>query len=139
MEKTTYEHEAEETSQHIKIIMCTPCKKALVTTVPNCLESLQRLVGGYIKAIYPFDDPIAIICNKEGKLKGMALNRALHDEAGQIQDILAGPFFITGLSDNSFTSLSPELQDKYFHMFELPELFFWNGNQIQCIQIDASY
>ena len=134
MNKMTFEAES---NQYIKIVLCEPGKKACITTIPNCLESLQKTVGGYIEAIYPFDDPVAIICNEEGKLNGMEANRALRDDTGKIYDILVGPFFITGLGDEDFASLSQELQDKYYSMFEHPEMFFWDGNQIQCIQVDV--
>ena len=134
MNKMTFEAESK---QHIKIVLCEPGKKARVTTIPNCLESLQRTVGGYIEAIYPFDDPVAIICNEEGKLNGMEANRALCDSSGQIYDILVGPFLITGLSDEDFASLSEELQHKYYSMFEYPEMFFWDGKRIQVIAIEA--
>ena len=123
---------------HIHVLLCEPGQKARILTIPNKLEALQKAVGGYIEAVYPFEDPVAIICNEEGKLNGMALNRALRDDAGQIQDILAGPFLIAGLSEDNFASLSQEYQDKYYSLFAYPEMFFWDGNQIQCIQIDAS-
>ena len=127
-----------ESEKYIKIVLCEPGKKARITTIPNCLESFQRTVGGYIEAIYPYDDPVAIVCNEEGKLNSMEANRALRDSDGRIYDILMGSFFITGLGDEDFSSLSKELQDKYHSMFEHPEMFFWDGNQIQCIQLDVS-
>ena len=134
MNKMTFEAESK---QYIKIVLCEPGKKACITTIPNCLESLQKTVGGYIEAIYPFDDPVAIICNEEGKLNGMEANRALCDSFGQIYDILVGPFFITGLGDEDFASLPKELQHKYYNMFEHPEIFFWDGNQIQVLPIET--
>ena len=77
------------------------------------LESLQHEVGGYIEAVYPFEDPVAVICNEEGKYNGMTLNRALRDENGEIYDVLAGQFIIAGLGEESFDSLSEELIEKY--------------------------
>lgn len=119
--------------QFITVVLCEPGKEAYVTTISNDLESLQKTVGGYIEAVYPFDDPVAIICNEEGKLNGMELNRALRDDLGQIYDILAGPFLVAGLSDDNFASLSKDLQVKYCQIFKHPELFFWDGNQIRAI------
>ena len=120
----------------IQVVLCDPGKKARVTTIMNNLESLQKMVGGYIEAVYPFEDPVAIICNEEGKLNNMELNRALRDESGQIYDILAGPFLVTGLGEENFASLSKELQEKYCTIFERPEMFFQVGNEIQAIPID---
>ena len=46
--------------------MCV--KPQLVKEIDGNLESMQEIVGGYIEAIYPFDDPIALVCNDEGKI-----------------------------------------------------------------------
>ena len=44
--------------------------------IDSDLESLQHEVGGYIEAMYPDEDPVALVCNEEGKLEGLPLNRA---------------------------------------------------------------
>ena len=135
MDNVTFEPIEEQSSevereQFITVILCEPGKEARVTTIPNSLGSLQQTVRGYIEAIYPFEDPVAIICNEEGKLNGMELNRALRDDSGQIYDILAGQFILIGLGDDDFASLSKEFQEKYCRTFKHPEMFLWNGNQI---------
>ena len=56
--------------------------------IASGLESLQHEVGGYIEAIYPYKDPAALVCNEEGKLEGLPLNRALRDEDGDIYSFL---------------------------------------------------
>ena len=58
--------------------------------------SPEAAVGGPIQAIYPFPEPVALICHEEGKLLGLPLNRALRDKDGEIYDIIAGPFFLCG-------------------------------------------
>ena len=64
------------------------------------------------------------ICNEEGKLEGLEPNRALTDpENGQVYDIIFGSFFICGLGEDDFISLSPELMKKYEQEFYYPELF----------------
>ena len=50
-------------------------------------------------------------------------NRAVRDEAGRVQDIIAGPFFVCGLGEDDFCSLPKELQGKYLDMFKYPEKF----------------
>ena len=94
------------------------------------LESMQKFVGGTIQAVYPFSDPVAIVCADEGKLMGLEHNRALRDEAGNVYDILCGPFFICGLGEEDFASLSEELIQKYTQLFQHPELFLRVGNQL---------
>ena len=87
------------------------------------LESMQEFVSGTIQAVYPFLDPVAIVCNDDGKLMGLEHNRALRDKAGNVYDILCGPFFICGLGEEDFTSLPEELIQKYTRLFQHPELF----------------
>lgn len=87
------------------------------------LKSMQDFVGGTIQAVYPFEDPVAIVCCDDGKLMGMEYNRALQGDAGEIYDILCGPFFVCGLGAEDFTSLPEDLFQKYFRLFEHPELF----------------
>lgn len=71
----------------------------------------KKEVGGYIEEIAPFPDPVAIICNEEGKIDGLPLNRAIKDEDGDIVDVIAGTFLVVGCNpdESNFASLSDEL------------------------------
>ena len=99
------------------------------------LEDLQAAVGGCIQAVYPFEDPVAIICNEEGKLNGSELNRCLRDDEGQIYDILAGDFLITGLTEDDFGSLTPEQMQKFEKMFHQPEMFVKMGRSLMALPV----
>ena len=94
-----------------------------VKEIDSGLSSLQHEVEGWIEATYPFEDPVAIICNEEGKLNGMEYNRAIRDENGEVREIIAGPFLIVGLGEEDFTSLSEDMVQKYKRMFAQPEVF----------------
>ena len=94
------------------------------------LHSLQAEVGGDIAATYPFSDPVGLVCNDEGKLIGLELNRGLRDEDGNLYDITAGTFLVVGLSEDSFTSLTPEQVQKYTEHFKQPEQFISLNGQI---------
>lgn len=120
----------------IQVVLCEPGKNACITTINNTLESLQQIVGGYIEAVYPFDDSVAIICNEEGKINGMELNRTLRDENDKVYDILAGPFLIVGLGEEDFASLAPEHLEKYRNLFEYPEVFLSVNGEILAIRIN---
>ena len=37
--------------------------------IDSGLESLQHEVGGCIEAIYPYEDPVALVCNEEASWK----------------------------------------------------------------------
>ena len=97
----------------IKILKIEPGKKPEIKEIEDGLKSLQDEVQGDIEAVYPFDDNVGIICNEEGKINGMALNRALYDDDGEMYDIIAGPFLVVGLTEDSFSSLSDEMLSKY--------------------------
>ena len=94
------------------------------------LHSLQAEVSGDIAATYPFSDPVGLVCNDEGKLIGLELNRGLRDEDGNLYDIMAGTFLVVGLSEDSFTSLTPEQVQKYTEHFKQPEQFISLNGQI---------
>ena len=101
----------------MKVLLVKPKKKPEVVEIEGSLESLQKMVGGYIEVTYPFDDPVGLIMNEEGKLLGLPSNRALKDSNGRIYDIIAGDFLITGLTEENFGSLSDELIEKYTKFF----------------------
>ena len=98
--------------------------------ISHTLEAMQAVVGGYIQAIYPYEDMVAIVCNGEGKLLGMVPNRAVRNDEDDIVDIISGTFFICGLTAEDFCSLTEKQIEKYSKMFEQPELFFWTGRQL---------
>ena len=110
----------------ILVLKVEPEKKPELIAMDNNLEAMQAIVGGYIEMIMPFSDEVALVCNEDGKLEGLPLNRALCDEEdGSIQDIIAGTFFIALAPSDSddFASLSPELAQKYYDLFLHPEIF----------------
>ena len=74
------------------------------------------------------------MCNEEGKLAGLPLNRALRTEDGEIYDIIAGNFFICGLGEENFCSLTPELAEKFKEEFKHPETFTKLFGKIMAVQ-----
>ena len=107
----------------IRVVLCEPGKYARVADIDASLEGLQAAVGGgLIEAVYPFDEPVCIVCNEEGKINGMTLNRSIKDN-GKILDIIAGPFFICGCSTDRFSSLTEKQQKTYLRQFRYPEQF----------------
>lgn len=109
----------------MKILVIKPMQTPKVKEIESSLESMQKEVGGYIQAIYPFEDSVALICNEEGKLLGLPLNRALQNESGEIYDIVCGTFFLCSapLDEENFSSLSDEQIEYYTKLYQHPELF----------------
>ena len=113
----------------MKVLVVEPEKEPYVKEISSGLSSLQKEVGGFIEAVYPFEDPVAIICNEEGKLEGLPLNRALRDEDGHVYDVIAGTFLISGLSEDNFCSLDDTQIEKFSSMYKNPELFMRFGSR----------
>ena len=127
------EHAAPE---KMTVLVVEPMKEPYVKEIDPGLHSLQAEVGGDIGATYPFSDPVALVCNDEGKLIGLELNRGLRDEQGELYDIMAGTFLVVGLGEEDFASLSPELAQKYMEHFRQPEQFISLGGQIIAIPVE---
>ena len=118
--------EITDAPNRIDVLYIEPGKYPKTITINDTLEEMQHLVGGYIEEYSPFDDDVSIVCNDEGKLHGLPLNRAVYDpDKGDLIDIIAGSFFIVGTPPDaeSFQSLTQEQQMKYSKMFRYPERF----------------
>lgn len=127
------EHTAPE---KLTVLVVEPMKEPYVKEIDPGLHALQAEVGGDIAASYPFDDPVGLVCNDEGKLIGLDLNRSLRDEHGEIYDIVAGTFLVVGLGEESFTSLPPEQVQKYTEHFKQPEQFISLNGQIIALPVE---
>lgn len=116
----------------MNVLIVEPGKHPRLADIDESLESLQKTVGGYIEAIYPFEDEIAIICDEESKLKSdTEWNRMLPE----IHDVIKGTFIIAGLGDEDFTDITPELAEKYKQRFWNIELFVPTPNGLMPIVI----
>lgn len=116
----------------MKVLIVEPRKHPREAEIDGNLESMQKTVGGYLQAIYPFEDEIALVCDDESKLKSdTEWNRMLPGTG----DIIKGTFFIAGLGAEDFTDLSPELMEKYRQRFWNIELFIPKPNGLMPIII----
>jgi len=114
----------------MNVLMVEPGKAPYETQIGDDLQSMQAVVGGYIQAVYPFEQPVALVCRESGKLDGLTLNRALRDADGDIYDIVAGNFFIVGLGQNDFTDLPHDLAEQFAEQFRQPEMFVREDGKI---------
>lgn len=125
-----------EKENTMEVLLVKPGQYAEMTTIEAGLSSMQEIVGGDIQAAYFFDEPVAVVCNEEGKMNGSELNRAVKDDNGNIIDIVAGTFFVCGLGDEDFISLQPEYREKFEKMFKKPEAFLKMGKGIMAIPVE---
>lgn len=125
----------QEQKEQLDVLLVKPGMYPLAVQIGSELEDLQKAVGGDIEAVYPYNEPVALIVNDEGKLNGSELNRALRDNEGQIYDIVAGDFLVVGLGEEDFASLSPELMEKFEKEFHQPEMFVRMGRSIMALPL----
>lgn len=92
-------------SRTMKVVMVEPGRTARVAEIGTELKDLQDAVGGYIETVYPFDEDSCIVCNDEGKILGLPLNRALHD-----------PCVITEMGYKEMTEMFREAERNDTHM-----------------------
>lgn len=125
----------EETKeQSIRVVLVEPGKYAREAEIGTELSDLQEVCGGWIQTYYPFEEMVCIVCNDEGKLMGMPLNRGIKDEeTGELIDIIAGPFFICDCSTENFGSLSQEQMERYLEKFKNPERFYRTDDKIVAV------
>ena len=123
----------------MKVLMVEPHKNAYEADIGNELNAMQKVVGGSIEAAYFFDDPVALVCNEEGKINGLELNRSVRNEDNEIMDIVAGTFFICGLNKDNFDSLTSEQMEKFKKMFFNPEIFMKTYDGIKSRKVSESY
>lgn len=105
-------------TEQIRVLLVEAGENPRLVSVEHTLANLQRLVGGDIQAVYPWEDNVALVCSDTGKIDGLAPNRMLED-----YDIICGTFFICGLGTENFADLSDEMAEKYGKKFHYPELF----------------
>ena len=122
----------------IRVIVCRVDERAEVIEIDDKLEAMQEVVGGLIQEYMPWEDEVAIICNEEGKMMGLPLNRGIRSDEGQLQDIIAGDFFIcyAPIESERFLSMPPELEAKYKEKFDLPEMFMMENGVIETIKYE---
>ena len=101
----------------MKVLVVEPQKPCRVQEIVS-LPDMQQLVGGDIEAVYPFQEPVALVCNSEGKLLGLPMNRPLLDKDYLPYDIIRGTFFVAGLGQEEFISLTDEQIQRYKSLYD---------------------
>ena len=102
----------------MKVLIVEPLKDPYVKDIDSSLVSMQSVVGGLIQAIYPFDHPVALICNEEGKLIGLPPNRRMG------RDIICGTFYFLGQDpdEGELTSLPEHLIEYLSKQYAVPDV-----------------
>ncbi|MCQ2770348.1 MAG: DUF3846 domain-containing protein [Clostridia bacterium] len=122
--------------KNIDILFIEAGKRPQILKIENKFENIKELVGGYVEAVYPYEDNVALLCNECGKIMHMPYSRAAKTEDGRVFDLIAGPIVIAGVDDEDFTGLTKEQIDKYYNMYESPEFFVRDNGKTIILKVD---
>ncbi len=135
MEEVSRDH-GEETVKQITVLVVEPGKAPYTKEIGDDWRAFQAEVGGAFQIVYPGYDPIGLVCNDDGKLLGLPMNRGLRDDADDLYDVIAGTFFLVGLGGGGTTvSLTEEQIRKYEQRFHDPEQFIKVNGKLVCIPV----
>ena len=124
--------------QKMTVLIVPPMQEPYIKEISTGLEALQKEVGGRIEVVYPFAEPVGLICNDEGKNERMELNRALYDAEDNMYDIIAGTFVLAGLSGDNFGSLDKDQIKQFSERFAKPEMFMRINGKITAVEVKPS-
>lgn len=95
--------------KEVFLIMCSSSRKNARNTERFSLS--LRITDDYALTILCGEQHN--VCNDEGKLLGLPWNRTLTDDHGVPYDIVCGTFFVAGLKEDDFASLTEQQIEKY--------------------------
>lgn len=124
--------------ERMKVLLIEPMTAPKVVEIDHTLEEMQKLVGGDIGVTYPWEDMVGLVYVDDAMFLGYPLNRVLTDDDGKPYDVLKGTFFIAGLNEDNFCSISDEQIAKFRELFRYPEVFLRSAdNHVICIRIGS--
>ncbi len=113
-----------------KVISCPVGKKSELLELNNLeLKTLQRLVGGLIEVL-PISENgrVIIVCNEEGLIRDMSLNRVVYDEdTKQPLSVISGDFLLLRETEDENGELDfcgfedEEMINHYLTTYQYPE------------------
>jgi hypothetical protein len=93
----------------LRVVVVEPGREPQAREIGDDLDSLQAIVGGYIEVVPLGDLPgLLIVCNEEGIMHALPLNRGLH-----------GTFFVVRSAGTEFGSLTVSDEKAALRLFQL--------------------
>ena len=91
----------------MQVVIANPGQPADIAQITSDLPALQAVVHGYLEH-WATVDHVCFLCNEEGRLHGMPINRTL-TLPDQTQWTIVGPILLVGLDADTgeFESLTP--------------------------------
>ena len=98
--------------EKIRVLIVEPNKEPYQAKIKKGLEEKQKIVGGLIEFV-ELEHNVDLICNDEGKILNLEINRFIQN------DIICGTFIIAGQHEGETISLSKKQLKKYKEEFRL--------------------
>lgn len=117
------ESKTQKPADLLKVVYIEPGKPAYEAEIQNDLHALQRSVRGMVQQIN-LEKGIVMLCNEDGKMKGMPGNRRLGSS------VLVGPITVVGFTGKGYRSLAESETEKMLNRFAVPE-------EISQVEIEA--
>lgn len=111
--------------EKIEVLIVNPGEYPVKIEMENTLEALQQAVGGYIEVL-PIDSKAVVICDEEGKCKGLMPNRCFYTDSEMTKavDVIYGPFIVAYIAGDKFAGIPPDETDEYIKLFKNPKVQF---------------
>lgn len=117
----------------MKVLVVEPDYAPYEKEIDATLEAEQAVVGGRITVSYPYKEMVGIVSNDEALMLNMPFNRSIEGGYGGI----FGTFFICGLEDDHFCSLTDEQVERYKRKFHKAEILIGvRGNEPITMKVD---
>lgn len=123
----------------IPVLLVDQLEEPYFTSVRSNLHEYQRIVKGNIEIVScPDLKGIDIICNEEGKVMSLPLNRSLTDNH-EVYDIVAGTMILaTNNSDGETIGLTEDQICAGYDYFKLPQIFVLSDEEGEVEVLDCS-
>lgn len=100
----------------MRVLLVCCEKEPRIVNVPHELSELQKLVGGMIEVVEPFDDDIALVCDENGRSDGKPVNRIINDHMD-----ICGDFFLCRYGETGLEDMPEAKIFKYVSMLRLSD------------------
>ncbi len=103
-------------AQNINVLVVEPGKPPRPAQTANTFEAFAEIVGGPVEAGCYLPQRVIMVCQENGREKGLPVNRANPGTGEKI----VGTFLLCGFEDNSFISLTAAQQAEFQRVFSGP-------------------
>ena len=117
----------------MRVLVVEPGYEPYEKEIEDTLAAKQEIVGGLLTVSYPYEEKIGIVSNDESILLGMEFNRSIPGGYGGI----FGPFFVCGLGEEDFISLTDEEIARFKKEFHKAEVLIGvQGNEPVTLKVE---